>query len=119
VNLIAAGEKTIETRTWATGILAPTSDMTVADEEAACCDIYPKAVARVLEGVRPVEPFPVRGQLGIYTIKCSPKILKRPPQAVLTCVRGLFPRDFSAPGLRASMSPHGAQGFSESPSSYA
>jgi hypothetical protein len=116
-NLIATGEKTIETRTWATDYrgellivsskhppiepagsavaiarLVECRPMTAADEEAACCDIYPKAVAWVFQGVRPVEPFPVRGQLGIYQIECSPKILRRPPEPVLTCVRELFRR---------------------------
>jgi len=114
-NLIAAGEKTIETRTWATDYrgellivssksppiepagstvaiakLVECRPMSVADEEAACCDIYPRAVAWVLEGVRPVEPFPIRGQLGIYAVEFSPKILERPPEPVLACVRELF-----------------------------
>lgn len=42
--------------------------MTKADQDAALCDIYPNAFSWVLEGVRPIEPFPVRGQLGLYEV---------------------------------------------------
>lgn len=90
-NLIASGEKTIETRTWATeyrGELLLVSSktpkiepagcavaiaqlidcrpMTKADEAAARCEVYPRAFAWVLGDVRPIEPFPVKGSLGIY-----------------------------------------------------
>ena len=99
-NLIAAGKKTIETRTWPTNyrgeILVVSSKkpkiepagcavalarlvecrpMTKNDEAAACCEIYPNAFAWVLEDVRPVKPFPVRGQLGVYDVECRPQTL--------------------------------------------
>ena len=83
-DLIAAGRKTIETRTWATryrGDLLITSEkhaiavvtltdcrpMTEDDEAAACCELYDRAYAFVLEDPRAVAPIEVRGQLRIYT----------------------------------------------------
>ena len=83
-DLIAAGRKTIETRTWATryrGDLLITSEkhaiavvtltdcrpMTEDDEAAACCELYDRAYAFVLENPRAVAPIEVRGQLRIYT----------------------------------------------------
>lgn len=90
-NLIASGEKTIETRTWATAYrgellvvsskrpkiepagfavavarLVECRPMTKADEAAACCGVYPGAFAWVLTDVHAVEPFPVKGSLGLY-----------------------------------------------------
>ena len=90
-NLIARGQKTIETRTWATGYRGPIlivsskrpnippagsvvavvelvdcRVMTTADEPAACCGLYPKAMSWVLKNVRPVRPFPVKGALGVF-----------------------------------------------------
>ena len=90
-NLIASGSKTIETRTWATSYRGPLlivsskrpnippagsavaivqlvdcRRMTRADEAAACCDIYPNAVSWVLENVRRIRPFPVKGALGVF-----------------------------------------------------
>ena len=90
-NMIAAGEKTIETRTWATNYRGPLliisskrphippagcvvavatlvacRSMTRRDEHAACCPVYENAHAWVLENVRKVEPIPVRGALGIF-----------------------------------------------------
>lgn len=92
-NLIRTGYKTIETRTWPTqyrGDLVIVSSrrpriepagmalaivrlvdcrpMTSADEAAARCRCYERAWAWVLSDVRPIEPIPVRGQLGLYTI---------------------------------------------------
>jgi hypothetical protein len=105
-NLIASGQKTIETREWATPyrgqILLVSSKtpkiepagyavavaelvdcrlMTKADEGAAKCPIYPKAVAWVLQNVRAIEPFPVKGQLGLYEVDVAPELLspKRAP----------------------------------------
>ena len=99
-NLIAAGKKTIETRTWATNYrgeilivsskkpriepagyavalarLVECRPMTKNDEAAACCEIYPNAFAWVLDNVRPVEPVPVRGQLGVYDVDWRPQRL--------------------------------------------
>lgn len=93
-NMIAAGEKTIETRTWSTdyrgeilivssrdpdippagyalavATLVDCRPMSVLDEPAAQCRKYPKAVAWVLENVRRVKkPFPVQGELGVFDV---------------------------------------------------
>jgi hypothetical protein len=93
-NMIANGQKTIETRTWPTkhrgeilivsskkpaidpagcavGILTIVDcrPMTKDDEEAACCELYPGAWAWVLANVRKLaKPFPVKGTLGIYEV---------------------------------------------------
>src|SRR6266576_2450647 len=89
-NLIASGQKTIETREWATTYRGPIllvsskvpkiepagcavavaelidcRPMTKADELAAKCPIYPNAFAWILCNVKAIEPFPVKGQLGI------------------------------------------------------
>ena len=87
------GLKTIETRRWYTSYrgdllivssqkpadLGPTGvalcivnlvdcrPMTRDDERAACCDWYEGAFAWVFDNICPIKnPFPVRGQLGIY-----------------------------------------------------
>jgi hypothetical protein len=93
-NMIAAGEKTIETRTWATefrgeilivssrkpdippagyalavATLVDCRPMSVLDEPAAQCRKTPKAVAWVLENVRRIKvPFPVQGELGVFDV---------------------------------------------------
>ena len=93
-NLVASGCKTIETRTWPTKYrgkilivsskspanLGPAGTalaiaeivdcrpMTEEDEDAACCKIYPRAQAWVLKDIRKIEPFAVKGQLGIYEV---------------------------------------------------
>ena len=84
-NLIASGRKTIETRTWSTSYrgpllivsskkpnVAPAGSavaianlvacrcMTSADEAAACCQVYPKAVSWILVDLQKIRPFPVR-----------------------------------------------------------
>ena len=38
------------------------------DLQAALCPVYRGAFSWVLENVRPIEPFPVRGQLGLYKV---------------------------------------------------
>jgi len=43
--------------------------MTKSDEKAAMCDVYENAFAWVLEDIRKLEPFPVKGQLGLYEVK--------------------------------------------------
>jgi len=98
-NMIASGKKTIETRKWPTDyrgellivssktppippaghalVIARLVDcrpMTRADEEAACCLIYPNAYAWVLEDVRAIEPFPVRGRLGLYDVELPDRL---------------------------------------------
>jgi hypothetical protein len=94
--MIASGEKTIETRTWSTpyrGELLICSSknpewpgrpggqalaiaelydcrrMTKADEIQACCKIYSSAYSWFLRNIRPIKPFPVRGNLGIYEVE--------------------------------------------------
>jgi hypothetical protein len=94
-SMIAEGQKTIETRTWQTKhrgdllIVASKSPrisgkpvsaalcivnvidcrpMTAEDESAACCPVYPGAYAWVLDNVRPIDHFPVRGSLCLYHI---------------------------------------------------
>lgn len=91
-SMIASGQKTIETRTWGTryrgDILITASKkpegqgptgcalaivrlvncrpMTKEDELAACCEIYPRAVAWELEDIRPLAPFQTKGQMGLW-----------------------------------------------------
>ncbi len=40
--------------------------MTRADESFALCPVYPGAYAWVLGNVRKIEPYPVKGRLGLY-----------------------------------------------------
>ena len=100
-NMIAAGEKTIETRTWKTpyrgtllivssrepkiapaGFAIAIADlvdcrpMTRKDERAACCRIYPDAHAWVLRNIRKIQPISVRGALGIFECPVDPVDLK-------------------------------------------
>ncbi len=90
-NMIASGEKTIETRTWMTSyrgpllivssrtpriepagcavavaILTDCRPMTRKDEREACCRVYKDAKAWVLEEVRRIRPVPVKGSLGVF-----------------------------------------------------
>lgn len=92
-NLIASGEKTIETRDWRTSyrgslliVSAKRPDIPPAgfalcvvdvvdcrpmireDEPAARCPWRPKAWAWVLTNVRRAKPFAVRGRLGFYEV---------------------------------------------------
>jgi ASCH domain len=92
-NMVASGEKTIETRKWPTDYRGPLlivssktpaippsgcalaivtlvdcRPMTSADESAAKCHFYRGAYAWVLRDILRVKPFPVRGQLGIYEV---------------------------------------------------
>ncbi len=48
--------------------------MTKDDEEAACCKVYPKAFSWALANVRKIEPFAVKGQLGIFNVDVTDKI---------------------------------------------
>ena len=99
-NLIASGKKTIETLKWKTRYrgnllivsskkpniepagcavavvtLVDCRDMIIADEEAACCRLYPCANAWVLSNIKPVEPFPVKGELGIFDVDLDERFL--------------------------------------------
>ena len=92
-NMIASGEKTIETRRWHTnyrGLLLIVSSrmpsiepagyaiavarlvdcrpLATEDEEEACCEWYPNAYAWIMTNIRKISPFPVRGQLGIFEV---------------------------------------------------
>jgi hypothetical protein len=100
-NMIALGEKTIETRTWATpyrgqllivssrepriapagfalavALLDDCRPMTRRDERAACCPVYPKAHAWVLRDIRKIEPIPARGALGVFDCSINEDDLK-------------------------------------------
>jgi hypothetical protein len=93
-NMIAAGEKTIETRTWGTDYrgdllivsaksprihpagfalavaqLVDCRSMTEKDQLEACSSYYEGAMAWVLDDVRAVKPFLVRGQLGLFEVE--------------------------------------------------
>ena len=95
-NLVACGYKTLETRTWSTGYrgdllicssasgeIEPTGcalavvklvdcrEMEYGDAEAACILRYPEAKVFVLEDIRLLQPFPVRGSLNIYELDVS------------------------------------------------
>ena len=100
-NLIASGQKTIETRLWRTDYrgqllicssrnpaiypagfalctveLVDCRMMRKADEVAACCPIYGGAYAWVLQNIQriPVDRiFPVRGQLRIFEVSYGEK----------------------------------------------
>jgi hypothetical protein len=92
-NMIADGEKTIETRTWwtkyrgpiaiasskmpnihpagcvvAIAVLVDCRPMIFEDEDVACCKVYPDAYSWVLTDVEKIEPRRVKGSQGIYTI---------------------------------------------------
>jgi hypothetical protein len=96
-NMIASGEKTIETRTWSTDYRGPIlivssktpriepagcalavaklmncRPMTKDDEDEACCELYPGAFAWVLRCIKRIEPFAVKGNLGIYEVNYNP-----------------------------------------------
>lgn len=95
-NLVASGKKTIETRKWQTAYrgdllivssqqpaIAPAGyalavvrlvdcrPMTQEDEVAACIALYPRAQAWLLEDIRPIQPIPLKGALGIYETSFS------------------------------------------------
>lgn len=107
-GLICSGRKTIETRTRRThyrgdvlicASAKPVSElsgkalcivrivdcrpMTTEDADAACIEKYPGAWAWILEDIRPVCPFPVRGKLGLFELNLSPGSLLPLPYPVL------------------------------------
>lgn len=98
-NLVASGKKTIETRKWPTkyrgDLLIVSSQnpkippagyalaivevvgcrpMTKSDEQAACCKLYKGAWAWELINIRPIMPFPVKGQLSFYEVAFPRKV---------------------------------------------
>ena len=93
-NLIASGEKTIETRLWATDYRGPIlivsskspkiepagfalaiadlvdcRPMTRSDETAARCSLYQNAHSWIFQNIRKIPLFPVRGKLGLYEVE--------------------------------------------------
>jgi hypothetical protein len=99
-NLIASGEKTIETRAWSTEYrgdllivsskmpsiesagyalaiveLVDCRPMSVLDEPDARCRIYPGAISWVLRNIRGIKPVAVRGHLGIFETELSADML--------------------------------------------
>jgi len=50
--------------------------MTADDEKLACCGIYDGAYSWVLEDVERIEPFEVKGQLGIYEVDIKKELLE-------------------------------------------
>ncbi len=100
-NMIASGEKTIETRKWATDYrgdllivssrqpriepagsalavarLVDCRPMRREDEASACCPIYPGAVSWILRDIRKIRPFTVKGRLGIYEVEIPDEMLR-------------------------------------------
>jgi hypothetical protein len=92
-NLLASGKKTIETRLWPTDYRGPLlivssktpkihpagyalaiaelvdcRPMSKSDESAACCACYPGAYSWVMDNIRKIAIFPVRGKLGLYEV---------------------------------------------------
>lgn len=45
--------------------------MVKEDEKLACCPIYPGAYSWILENIRPVKPFPVKGKLSLFEVDDS------------------------------------------------
>lgn len=43
--------------------------MIKADEEAACCGIYPGAYSWLIRNIRPIKSFPVKGALRLFEIE--------------------------------------------------
>ena len=102
-NMIASGEKTIETRTWcaphwawgddllicasARPRIAPAGcavalvtlvgceAMTAEDETSAGCKAYPGAWSWFLTSIRRVVPVPVKGRLGIFKVDLELEVL--------------------------------------------
>ena len=99
--MIAAGIKTIETRTWqtlyrgellivastkpeikgllsgyaiATAQVADCRHMTAEDETAACCKLYEGAYSWVLKRVEAFAPFPVKGKLGFFNVEFQDEV---------------------------------------------
>jgi hypothetical protein len=93
-NLIASGEKTIETRLWETKYRGPLlivsskqpriepagfalalvelvdcRSMRIEDEPDAMCGLYDGAFAWILKDVRPIMPLAIRGQLGMFEVE--------------------------------------------------
>ncbi len=97
-SLINSGKKTIETRAWKTkyrgtlllccskepvgnlsGLAFVICDlveirlMKIEDEYLAGCAMYPGAYSWVLKNVKPITPFAVKGQLGLFEVEYKNK----------------------------------------------
>ena len=111
-SLIASGRKTIEVRSWPMAYRGPLlvcagkkphAGMPVGvalavvdlldcrsfrpdDETAACCGADPGDFAWVLGNVRAIDPVPVSGKLGLFTVELSPppREMERPGCAGVT-----------------------------------
>lgn len=46
------------------------------DSVPAMCPVYPRAVAWILRKIRPIEPFPVKGQVKLFDVEVSQKMLE-------------------------------------------
>ena len=93
-NRIASGEKTIETRTWTTlyrgellivssrspeirpagyalaiARLVDVRSMRKEDEKRACCPYFEGLFSLVLEDIRKIRMFPVKGKLGLFDVE--------------------------------------------------
>ncbi len=96
-SLIRSGKKTIETRTWntkirgpillcaskkpkseisgnafATAILIETRPMRYYDIIKACCAFNPGSYSWMLDNIKPIDPFPVKGQLSFFEVNYDP-----------------------------------------------
>lgn len=54
---------------FAVATLADCRPMMHQDQPDACCEIYDRANAWILTDVEPIEPFPVKGQLGLFEVE--------------------------------------------------
>lgn len=60
--------------------LADCRPMQLEDEEAACCEYQSNAYSWLLNNIRPIINFPVKGALGFYNVECkTPLIFCDPP----------------------------------------
>lgn len=100
-ELIANGEKTIETRTWKTkyrgkilvvasklpktknsGLAIAVTEivdcrpMELNDAKEACCNIYDRANSWDLKNTRRIKPFPIKGKLNVYHVDVDEKDLE-------------------------------------------
>ncbi len=92
-SLVLEGKKTIETRVWktnyrgklllcasknpksvisgrafATANLVDIRPMVKADEKEACCKVYNGAYAWILSDITAINPFAVKGSLGLFNV---------------------------------------------------
>lgn len=98
-SIVMKGKKTIETRVWKTDYrgkllicasATPKSEvsgnaiaiadlvdcrpMTKTDEIQACCSVYEGAYSWVLQDIKSIKPFKVKGKLGLFEVDLDNKI---------------------------------------------